>query len=74
MSCRVVEGVTELMRTTGISSGKEGVMNKSGAAGLSRRVSGTPIIAAVNGLCFGGGMEIVVNCTQLSDLPEENLG
>lgn len=35
---------------------------KGGFGGLSRRVSKKPIIAAVQGMCLGGGMEMVVNC------------
>lgn len=46
----------------GISGSKDNVMSKSGAAGMSRRVGTTVFIAAVNGLAFGGGMEIVTNC------------
>jgi len=33
-----------------------------GFGGLSNRVGKKPVIAAVNGLCLGGGMEMVVNC------------
>ncbi|KAK3398310.1 ClpP/crotonase-like domain-containing protein [Sordaria brevicollis] len=34
----------------------------AGFGGLSNRAGKKPIIAAVNGLCLGGGMEMVINC------------
>ncbi|KAM7200343.1 hypothetical protein V8F20_005320 [Naviculisporaceae sp. PSN 640] len=42
-----------------------GVVNSMappGLAGLPRRSGKKPIIAAVNGLCMGGGFEMVANC------------
>ncbi|RSM18692.1 hypothetical protein CDV31_002412 [Fusarium ambrosium] len=34
----------------------------TGFGGISNRVGKKPVIAAVNGICAGGGMEMVVNC------------
>ncbi|KAH8668467.1 ClpP/crotonase-like domain-containing protein [Xylariales sp. PMI_506] len=44
---------------------KSGVVNDMaapGLAGLPRRDGKKPIIAAVNGICMGGGFEMVANC------------
>lgn len=44
---------------------KAGVVNDMsapGLAGLPRRGGKKPIIAAVNGICMGGGFEMIVNC------------
>ncbi|PNP58197.1 hypothetical protein THARTR1_01894 [Trichoderma harzianum] len=44
---------------------KNGVFNDMaapGLAGLPRRDGKKPIIAAVNGICMGGGFEMVANC------------
>lgn len=35
---------------------------QSGFAGLSNRGGKKPVLAAVNGLCLGGGMEVALNC------------
>lgn len=37
-------------------------MSAPGLAGLPRRAGKKPVIAAVNGLCMGGGFEMVANC------------
>ncbi|KAK0645703.1 enoyl-hydratase, partial [Cercophora newfieldiana] len=37
-------------------------MPPAGFGGMSNRPGRKPIIAAVNGLCYGGGFEIIVNC------------
>lgn len=37
-------------------------MSAPGLAGLPRRAGKKPIIAAVNGICMGGGFEMVANC------------
>jgi enoyl-CoA hydratase/carnithine racemase len=53
----------------------------AGFAGLSNRSGKKPVIAAVNGLCFGGGMEMALNCDMiissadaLFGLPEVRIG
>ncbi|KAL1836790.1 hypothetical protein VTJ49DRAFT_4647 [Mycothermus thermophilus] len=43
-------------------SGEVNSMAAPGLAGLPRRSGKKPIIAAVNGLCLGGGFEMVANC------------
>ncbi len=43
------------------AKGKQGLRG-DGFGGLSNRAGKKPVIAGVNGLCFGGGMEMVVNC------------
>ncbi|KAI5919833.1 ClpP/crotonase-like domain-containing protein [Camillea tinctor] len=41
---------------------KGGKIPPSGFGGLSNRPGKKPVIAAVNGLCLGGGMEMLLNC------------
>ena len=63
---------------------KAGVVNKMdapGLAGLPRRSGKKPIITAVNGICMGGGFEMVANCdliiaasTAIFSLPEIKRG
>lgn len=60
---------------------EDGSWLNDGFGGMSNRRGKKPIIAAVNGHCFGGGFEMMVNsdCVITSDdakfgLPEVNLG
>ncbi|KAI6779760.1 3-hydroxypropionyl-coenzyme A dehydratase-like protein [Emericellopsis cladophorae] len=55
--------------------------NENGFGGLSNRRGKKPVIAAVNGLCLGGGMEIAINCDMVIahesaqfGLPETKIG
>ncbi|KAH8680770.1 ClpP/crotonase-like domain-containing protein [Xylariales sp. PMI_506] len=54
---------------------------RGGFGGMSNRGGLKPIIAAVNGICFGGGMEMAVNCDMVIassaarfGLPEVTIG
>ncbi|KAG4431448.1 hypothetical protein IFR05_013060 [Cadophora sp. M221] len=56
-------------------------MAAPGLAGLPRRAGKKPIIAAVNGICMGGGFEMIANCdmvvaasTAIFSLPEIKRG
>ncbi|KAF7913784.1 uncharacterized protein EAF01_000190 [Botrytis porri] len=56
-------------------------MSAPGLAGLPRRSGKKPIIAAVNGICMGGGFEMITNCdvvvaasTAVFSLPEAKRG
>lgn len=44
------------------ASGAGKMRTPSGFAGVSNRGGKKPILAAVNGLCLGGGMEVALNC------------
>ncbi|CAO1603580.1 hypothetical protein XANCAGTX0491_007162 [Xanthoria calcicola] len=64
------------------NTGKRRSQPRSGFGGLSNRARGKkPIIAAVNGLCLGGGFEMVINAdvvlaspTAVFGLPEVKVG
>ncbi|EED13782.1 enoyl-CoA hydratase/isomerase family protein [Talaromyces stipitatus ATCC 10500] len=56
-------------------------MDAPGLAGIPRRSGRKPIIAAVNGICMGGGFEMIANCdmvlassTAVFSLPEVKRG
>lgn len=63
------------------ATGEVNSMAAPGLAGLPRRTGKKPIIAAVNGICMGGGFEMVTNCdiviaasTAVFSLPEVKRG
>ncbi|KAK8029196.1 enoyl-CoA hydratase [Apiospora marii] len=56
-------------------------MPRGGFGGMSNRGGAKPILAAANGLCFGGGMEMAINCDMVIaaasarfGLPEVTIG
>jgi len=48
--------------------------NPGGFAGLSTRVGKKPVIAAVHGLCLGGGLEAALNCDMIISHPSSVFG
>jgi enoyl-CoA hydratase/carnithine racemase len=49
------------MRSAAVAAG-EGRWTTAGFGGMSNRPGRKPVVAAVNGLCLGGGMEMAINC------------
>ncbi|KAH8885948.1 ClpP/crotonase [Thozetella sp. PMI_491] len=48
--------------------------NTAGFGGLSNRTGKKPVIAAVNGLCLGGGMEMAINADLIVAAPSARFG
>jgi enoyl-CoA hydratase/carnithine racemase len=46
----------------------------AGFGGLSNRAGKKPVIAAVNGLCLGGGMEMAINCDMVIASADASFG
>lgn len=53
---------SQLLSSSGASGAKKAKWASAGFAGLSNRGGKKPVLAAVNGLCLGGGMEVALNC------------
>jgi enoyl-CoA hydratase/carnithine racemase len=56
------------------SQDSDGATHANGFGGLSNRRGRKPIIAAVNGLCFGGGLEMVLNADMVLATADARLG
>lgn len=50
------------------------LFDSPGFGGLSNRTGKKPVIAAVNGACLGGGMEMVINCDLVVAGPRAKFG
>ncbi|KAK2616325.1 hypothetical protein QQS21_000759 [Conoideocrella luteorostrata] len=56
------------------SAGRDPSWHESGFGGLSNRRGKKPIIAAVNGLCLGGAMEMILNVDMVIASPDAKFG
>ena len=58
----------------GAGGGSGDLMGENGFGGLSNRRGKKPVIAAVNGLCLGGGMEMALNADMVIAGPAVRFG
>jgi enoyl-CoA hydratase/carnithine racemase len=75
------DAATATGAVAGTAPANRGRFPRSGFGGLSNRGGLKPILAAINGLCYGGGMEMAINCDMVIaasnatfSLPEVTIG
>ncbi|KAJ5666932.1 Mevalonyl-coenzyme A hydratase sidH [Penicillium macrosclerotiorum] len=56
-----LKGKCQEWNSSAQSSGRRAPTPSTGFGGLARRKGRKPVLAAINGLCFGGGTEMIIN-------------